>query len=31
MSEREDWINLIHNEYDPMPNLGKAAYPAFGT
>lgn len=29
MSEREDWINLIRNEYDPMPDLGKAAYPAF--
>jgi hypothetical protein len=29
MSEREDWINLIHNEYDPRPNLGKADYSGF--
>jgi uncharacterized protein YyaL (SSP411 family) len=29
MSEREDWINLIRNEYDPMPDLGRANYSAF--
>lgn len=29
MSEREEWINLIRNEYDPRPDLGKGAYPAF--
>lgn len=29
MSEREEWINLIRNEYDPRPNLGKADYPGF--
>ena len=29
MSEREDWINLIRDEYDPRPNLGKADYSGF--
>jgi hypothetical protein len=29
MSEREDWINLIRNEYDPKPNLGRGSYLAF--
>lgn len=29
MSEREDWINLIRNEYDPNPDLGRGSYPAF--
>jgi len=29
MSEREEWINLIRNEYDPLPDLGCGAYPAF--
>lgn len=26
---RQDIIDLIHNEYDPMPDLDNAAYPAF--
>jgi hypothetical protein len=29
MSEREEWMNLIRNEYDPKPDLGRASYPAF--
>lgn len=29
MSDREEWMNLIRNEYDPRPNLGKADYPGF--
>lgn len=29
MSEREEWMTLIRNEYDPKPDLGLAAYPAF--
>lgn len=29
MSEREEWINLIRNEYDPKPDLERASYPAF--
>lgn len=29
MSDRETWINIIRNEYDPRPNLGKADYPGF--
>lgn len=29
MSEREEIINLIRNEFDPRPNLGKADYPGF--
>lgn len=29
MSEREDWIDLIRNEYDPKPDLSRGAYPAF--
>lgn len=30
MSEREELINLIRDEYDPRPNLGRGDYPAFG-
>lgn len=29
MSEREEWVELIRNEYDPKPDLGRASYPAF--
>jgi hypothetical protein len=29
MSERETIMDLIRNEYDPRPNLGKADYPGF--
>jgi hypothetical protein len=29
MSGREELIELIRNEYDPRPNLGRGAYPAF--
>ena len=29
MSERETWIDLIRNEYEPRPNYGKADYPGF--
>jgi hypothetical protein len=26
---RQEIIDLIHNEYDPRPNLGRGDYPAF--
>lgn len=29
MSEREEWMKLIRDEYDPKPDLGRGAYPAF--
>lgn len=29
MSEREEIIKLIRDEFDPKPNLGLGAYPAF--
>lgn len=29
MSEREELMQLIRNEYDPRPDLGKADYPGF--
>jgi hypothetical protein len=29
VSEREEWMTLIRNEYDPMPDLGKGNYKAF--
>ena len=29
MGERESIAELIRNEYDPCPNLGRASYPAF--
>lgn len=29
MSERETWIDIIRNEYDPRPILGKGDYPGF--
>jgi hypothetical protein len=29
MSEREELIGLIRDEYDPRPNLGRGDYPAF--
>jgi hypothetical protein len=29
MSEREELIDLIRDEYDPRPNLGRGDYPAF--
>lgn len=28
-SEREEIMELIRNDYDPAPNLGKGSYPAF--
>src|SRR5882672_7717637 len=28
MSDREEIMNLIRNEYDPRPDLGRADYPA---
>jgi hypothetical protein len=31
MRERETWIELIRNEYDPCPDLGKASYSAFAS
>ena len=29
MSEHEELMDLIRNEYDPKPNLGRGDYPAF--
>jgi hypothetical protein len=31
MSDRENWMEFIRNEYDPCPDLGKGAYPAFAS
>jgi hypothetical protein len=30
-SEREEIIELIRNEYDPCPDLGRASYPALAS